>query len=373
MVEVAADRAKQMKKPFAFILLGLALTLLLPFAGQPQERWEKIVAEAKKEGKVVVAGPPVPGFRQGLTDGFLNAFGITLEYLGLPSGELSIRLEREVAAGRVSVDANIGGASTALVNEMPKGLLEPLADKLILPEVANPKMWQRGKLKWVDNQQRYVLQTAEWVMTDLILNKDKADPNRITIWADLLKPEWKGKIASYDPRRGGPGNAVARYLMYRFGEEFVVKLYKEQNVTFTQDLRQLVEWVARGTYPVGLGAVQVMIERFRKEGLPVVRHFPKDSPGSLLGGYGTIVMVKGAPHASAATVFVNWFASKEGQEIYAREMLEPSLRTDVRQDLVPDYVTPRPGVKYDMDQYSEDWMLNILPKVQKQLTDALGR
>src|SRR5438132_4145305 len=199
MVEVAADRVKQMKKPFAFILLGLVLTLLLPFAGQLQERWEKIVAEAKREGKVIVAGPPVPGFRQGLTDGFRNAFGITLEYLGLPSGELSVRLEREAAAGRVSIDASIGGASSALVNEMPKGLLEPLADKLMLPEVTNPKMWQRGKLKWVDNQQRYVLQTAEWVMTDLLLNKDKADPNRITVWPDLLKPEWKGKIAAYDP------------------------------------------------------------------------------------------------------------------------------------------------------------------------------
>jgi hypothetical protein len=44
----------------------------------------------------------------------------------------------------------------------------------------------------------------------------------------------------------------------------------------------------------------------------------------------------------------------------------------VRQDLVPDYVIPRPNVKYDMDQHSEDWMLNILPKVQKQLTEALG-
>ena len=230
----------------------------------------------------MIAGPPVPGFRQGLTDGFRKAFGISLEYLGLPSGELSIRLEREASAGRLSIDANIGGASSALVNEMPKGLLEPLADKLMLPEVTNPKMWQRGKLKWVDNQQRYVLQTAEWVMTDLLLNKDKADPNRITVWPDLLKPEWKGKIAAYDPRRGGPGNAVARYLLYRFGEEFVVKLYKEQNVTFTQDLRQLVEWVARGTYPVALGAVQVMIERFRKEGFPIVRHFPKDLPGSLL-------------------------------------------------------------------------------------------
>jgi len=72
-------------------------------------------------------------------------------------------------------------------------------------------------------------------------------------------------------------------------------------------------------------------------------------------------------------VFVNWFASKEGQEIFAREMMEPSLRTDVRQDLVPDYVVPKPGVDYKVDQYSEDWMLNIGPKVQKKLAEALGR
>ena len=69
-----------MKKHFALILLGLGVTLLLPFAAQPQERWDKVVAEAKKDGKVVVAGPPVPGFRQGLIDGFRKTFGITLEY-----------------------------------------------------------------------------------------------------------------------------------------------------------------------------------------------------------------------------------------------------------------------------------------------------
>ena len=103
----------------------------------------------------------------------------------------------------------------------------------------------------------------------------------------------------------------------------------------------------------------------------------KDSYGDCLLPIQEKAIVKhnvlGEKNLNAATVFVNWFASKEGQEIYAREMLEPSLSTDVRQDLVPDYVTPRPGVKYDMDQYSEDWMLNILPKVQKQLTEALGR
>lgn len=363
-----------MNKLMVFFLAGFLMSgVLSPFAAQAQERWDKIVAEAKKEGKVVIAGPPVPGFRQGLIDGFRKTFGITLEYLGLPSGDLSMRLEREAAAGRVSVDNNIGGASSAMVNEMPKGLLEPLADKLLFPEAANPKLWKKGKLKWVDNGQRYVLQTSEWVMTDLILNRDNVDPARIGVWADLLKPEWKGKIASYEPRRGGPGNAVARFLLNQFGEEFVIKLYKEQNVIFTQDLRQLVEWVARGTYPIALGPVQVMIEQFRKEGFPIVRQFPKDAPGSLVGGYSTVVLLKNAPHPNASIAFANWFASKEGQEIYAREMLEPSLRTDVRQDIVPDYVIAKPGVDYKLDQYTEDWILNVAPKLQKRLADALGR
>lgn len=362
-----------MKRQIWLVSLCFAMAIGFPLAGDAQERWEKIVAEAKKEGKVVVSGPPVRGLSQGLSDGFRKAYGINLEYLGLPSGEISVRLERELAAGRVSIDSNIGGARSAVLDEIPKGLLEPLADKLLHPEVANPKLWRGGKLKWVDNQRRYALQTAEWVMTDLILNKDKADPGRIAVWADLLKPEWKGKIAAYDPRRGGPGNAVARYLTHTFGDEFVAKLYKGQDVTFTQDLRQLVEWAARGTHPVALGAVQVMIERFRKEGFPIVRHFPQDGPGSLVGGYGTIVLAKGAPHPNAAVVLVNWFASKEGQEIFAREMLEPSLRTDVNQDLVPEYVIPKPGVAYKVDQYSEDWMVNIGPKVQKRLAEALGR
>jgi hypothetical protein len=64
--------------------------------------------------------------------------------------------------------------------------------------------------------------------------------------------------------------------------------------------------------------------------------------------------------------------SKQAQEIYAREMLEPSLRVDVRQDLVPEYAISKPGVDYKVDQYSEEWMLNIAPKVQKRLAEALG-
>lgn len=62
---------------------------------------------------------------------------------------------------------------------------------------------------------------------------------------------------------------MARYLVHQFGDDFVVRLYKGQEVTLSRDHRQVAEWVARGTYPIVLGSVQSMIEMFRKEGFPI--------------------------------------------------------------------------------------------------------
>src|SRR5258707_6848817 len=121
-------------------------------------------------------------------------------------------------------------------------------------------------------------------MTDLFVNRDIVKPEQITSWKDLLKPEWKGKIGSFDPRIGGAGQAIGRYLIEKFGEEYVVKLYQGQQVTFTREHRQVAEWAARGTYPIVLAAVQSMIERYPKEGFPLVRVFSKEGPGRLLGG-----------------------------------------------------------------------------------------
>jgi hypothetical protein len=45
----------------------------------------------------------------------------------------------------------------------------------------------------------------------------------------------------------------------------------------------------------------------------------------------------------------------------SRALLEPSRRVDVPTSLVPDYVLPQPGVKYDIDQYSEEWQEKSRP------------
>ena len=348
----------------------VGLMFCRPYAGETQDAWSKIVAQAKKEGTVVVNGPSIRDLSQGLVDGFKKAYGINVEYLGL-GFEVITRVEREAAAGRPSIDIYLGGTRTMLIF-MDKGLVDTIDDKLMLPEVKDPGKWRGGKLKWIDAKGRYGLQTSEWVMTDLFVNASKVKPAQIKTWKDLLKPEMKGKIGSFDPRIGGAGQAIARYLVQQFGEEFIVKLYKGQEVAFARDHRQVAEWVARGTYPIVLGAVQSMIEIFRKENFPIVRVFPEDGPGSLLGGFSTVAMIKDPPHPNAATLFLNWFTSKEGQQVYSRAVLEPSRRLDVPTSLVPDYVLPQPGVKYEIDQYTEEWQRDVAPKLEKRLKNALG-
>jgi ABC-type Fe3+ transport system substrate-binding protein len=191
-------------------------------------------------------------------------------------------------------------------------------------------------------------------------------------FADLLKPEYKGKIAAYDPRPAGPGQAAAQVLWNRFGDKYIADLYKHQEITLTRDPRQLVEWVARGTHPIALGAVQIMIETFRKEKFPLAVIYPKDHPGFVTGGWSMVQLLKGGPNPNAGAVLANWLASKNGQEIYSKVMLEQSLRADVPDKELPEYNRPRPGVKY-LDQYSNEWVAETWPKSADKIVELLGR
>src|SRR6185369_8321085 len=53
-----------------------------------------------------------------------------------------------------------------------------------------------------------------------------------------------------------------------------------------------------------------------------------------------------APHPNAATVFLNWFLTRPGQEAFHRPHLYPSLRTDVPREYVPEYILPKPQLEY---------------------------
>src|SRR5712692_9073165 len=88
--------------------------------------WDDLVAAAKKEGKVVVSGPPDPEARVKLPPAFKDKFGIELEYLGGNSSQLAARIESERNAGQFSMDASVSGSDTMFDTFYKNKWIDPL-------------------------------------------------------------------------------------------------------------------------------------------------------------------------------------------------------------------------------------------------------
>ena len=96
---------------FSLVCLSIAEAQTMP---DWKQRWEKVLSEAKKEGKVVVFGPPGELIRDAMTQGFKRAFpDIVIEYSGGRSGEQATKLKAERDAGIYSGDIFLGGTTTA--------------------------------------------------------------------------------------------------------------------------------------------------------------------------------------------------------------------------------------------------------------------
>ena len=335
--------------------------------------WESLVTKARQERRVVLGTDvSVASFRQGITGAFAKQFGFDIELRVLEGAQLSAIAGRECAAGRPSMDVLLSGNSE-LISLYPKGCLAPLKPKLILAEVLEPKNWRGGFLKWNDPDGQYLLQLSEAAYGWTVVNTDQIKPGDLVTAKDLLRPEYKGKIASFDPRGGGAGQGRATYILTALGEDYVRSLYVDQKVTYTSNHQQLADWVARGVYAVGLGAVERIFEPMRKEGLPigVIASFA-DAPGYLTGGSSVVKLTKDAPHPNAAAVLLNWIASRDAQEIYSQSVLQPSRRTDVNAKDIPEYLIPKPGVKY-LDSYGYEFYAKKRPEVTKRVIELLGR
>ena len=332
------------------------------------EAWAKVLAAAKAEGTLAVAGSP--DMAKPMTDGFLRDTGIRLSYLGGNQRDISSRAARELRAQAVTIDIMLGGASDLpLISE---GLGTPLKDQLMLPGVTEGKNWADGGLRWVDKGKAYMLQSAEYVNGQPFINTAIIKPDAIKTWKDMLKPEYRGKIAAHDPRTPGSGQAAAAYLAAVFGNDFIKGLYIDQKAMMTTDARQATEWGARGTYPIVIGGSPTDLETFKAAGIKTLMVGDMaDGPGATVGGFSLIWQPKGNPHPNAAKVFINWYMSKPGQEAYIASKGTPTMRTDIDTSSLPSYLKPQPGKQY-LETYQETFYLGIRPGLAKMIEDSMG-
>lgn len=343
------------------LLLHLSLAQAQP-SGKPswQEEWERLQAAAKKEGRVVVWGPPGAEARQALTSGFQKAFpAIEVEYTGASGSKVAPRLLAERKAGQYLVDIHIGGTTTMLESLLPAGALDPIRPALIRPDAIDPNKWWQGRLDFSDQAAKYNLVFSTNVKTPAAINPRIVKKESLRSYWDLIGAKWQGRIGMRDPMTAGPGLATATfwYAQPSLGKEFIRNFFMQQKITLSRDDRQLLEWVARGDYLVAVAPSELHATGLKSKGLPIelVRAEQLKESSYLTAGFGSVVLVNQAPHPNAARLYLNWLLSREGQTEWSRVSGYVSRRLDVPRDHLDPALIPQEGVTYQPN-YKEEYV-----------------
>ncbi len=320
-----------------------------PAAGAAQ-KWDTILAEARKEGTVSIYAVWAPETRTPLAQAFKNKYGINLEFSPFVRGsDLVAKVQTENRAGLYLADLFGPGNPTLLVSMKPEHLLASLKPVLLLPEVTDPKVWRTGKVPFTD-EEGLALNLVGRVLRSTLYNVDMVKEGEITTLKDLLKPQFKDKITMNDPSILGAGNTLMTHVGHNlWGQEetlqFLKQLIRQQRVVMQRDHRTRMESVARGKYAIEVGASGSIVGEFLKLGAPIRMALLKEDT-HVTASTGTLGAPTKFAHPNATIIFVNWLLTKEGQSVFATNFGQASTRVDASVEGIDPLFIPVPGEKY---------------------------
>ena len=327
------------------------------------------MAAAKKEGKLTVGTSPDTAFREKVLPLFAKEYGIQAEQLAFASGApMANKLVQEKAAGVHTVDVTLMPGPPVAATMLPGKVYAPLKPALILPDVNDPSKWAGGKVSYFDPQQQYVVKLAREVRYIFTVNPAKVDVSQFKSADDMLQPSLKGKIAAYDPTLHGPGQSVGDDILRALGADYFKKLYLGQQIKYGQDDRTMGDWVARGTYPIGMGLGADVIASEIKAGFKIAP-LQLASPGMAIANCGSFLLgvVDQTSHPNAAKLFANWLLTKQGMQALSDAEGEAVIRLDV--DTSKLSAADIPGANYT--KLPDDCAYNYVTTQRAQLTKQL--
>jgi len=180
-------------------------------------------------------------------------------------------------------------------------------------------------------------------------------------WADLAKPEWKGKVVHADPSKASSAlGALTTWLqIYGKGEpawKLVEDMTRNMNIVLRSSL--VFQQVGRGEYPVGVTYEEGAFNYVLAGTAGIV--YPAD--GTLLQPEGMFI-VKGGPNPRAARLFADYLLTSGAQTDLATKFpgRRPTLNgvTTHAEMLAPD--------KFKVIEYDENWAAQN----RKQILDRM--
>jgi iron(III) transport system substrate-binding protein len=245
--------------------------------------------------------------------GYLELFkkahpDVTVKVVRDSTGIVTARLLAE--KGNPQADVVWGLAATSLLVCDQAGMLEPYAPRELekvnatLRDPANPPHWV-GIKAW---ETGFCVNTVEAKAQNLPIP---------TSFADLVKPEYKGKIVMPNPASSGTGFLTVSAILQMMGEkngwEYLDRLH--QNIAqYTHSGSKPCKMAGAGEFPIGIsfgyrGIIQ------KKKGEPVEPVFPKEGCGWDVEAN---ALIKKAGMKSSARTFLDWAVGPEVMKAYAK-------------------------------------------------------
>jgi iron(III) transport system substrate-binding protein len=269
------------------------------------DREQLLIEGAKKEGQVVLySGLIVNQMLRPLTAGFMKKYPfVKMTYWRADSEELLPKLSAEARANSTVADLFEGSGGGEIAVEA--GLTLPFHAPVL---AEYPKMYLDPKGHLAPTRLSYfsIAYNTKMVPAD----------NVPKTYADLLDPQWKGKMA-------WPYANTGRYLFLislrqAWGEDeamaYFRKLSEQKIINFASgSARTLVDRVIAGEYPIAINIYAHHPLISRGKGAPVNSQLMDPVPSAA----GSLAAVKGSKHPHAAMLLADFILGKEGQQIMA--------------------------------------------------------
>ncbi len=347
-------------------IVGVGLAALMVGAGSAAaqnapQNWDALVAKAKTE-KLVLTQHGNDGIPP-LLAAFEKKYGIKIEQTVARPSQMLSRIRTEQTNGLYQWDIWIAATSNMTGIAAPAGMLQPLDNLLILPEVKDMANWRDPEYVFGDKGHN-VFTFNNGVSFSMFQNTDVVKGLSIKTFEDLLNPALKGKIAMRDAARPNASTFVLALMQDRKGPDFAARFMNEIKPTIYEDPLQIFNTLAHGGAAIAIGSREQELSACVKEGgcknIKILPGF------DYVLSWGVAVF-KNAPHQAAATVFLNWLLTQEGQQEFVNDWAKfnlngaVSMRKDVappkgHEEFLPDFKNPKSylWVAHDKDEAAID-------------------
>ncbi|WP_246690798.1 ABC transporter substrate-binding protein [Neorhizobium alkalisoli] len=279
-------------------------------SGKPDAR-ELIVYSSLDEP---IAKPMIAGFQAAYPD-------VAVKYEELLTGQIYDRIVRETDAGEKTADFAFSSAMDLQVKLANDGY----AQRSDLPMSATWPSWAN----WRNTVYALTFEPAVFVYHKPSFHKTKPPATRAEL-VDYLQKEGNavyGRIGTYDIERSGVGFLFMSRDQEQFGDIWsVVRAMGAAGVKLYSTSEAILERVADGRFLLGYNIVGSYAADWASRHPDVGILLPKDY---------TVVMSRiglvpqAATHADLGKLYLQFFMSKAGQTIMARELQIPAVSPEV--------------------------------------------